>query len=237
MLDRHISSGAQISMITKKEQITGHDDAKDLVVRCDYNGRVVDVLMHYGIPGVESCSIGMYIMKRTFLLELLHEANSYNLVDFEREIIQAKCGLLHIGNLDFEGQILRIDSVSRYFSANMALLDPKVREEMFFRRGVIYTKIRDEVPTRYEKGCCLKNSLIADGCEIRGEVENSVLFRGVKVGRGAKIKNCILMQDTNIGENVQLDYTICDKNVTVQSGRVLMGAPAHQIIIGKGKVV
>ncbi|MBE7035923.1 MAG: glucose-1-phosphate adenylyltransferase subunit GlgD [Ruminococcaceae bacterium] len=237
LLKLHVKSGAQISMITKKEKITGHDDVKDMVVRSDFDGRVVDVLMHYGIPGVENCGIGMYILKREFLLELLHEANSYNLVDFEREILQAKCNLLNIHNLEFQGNILRIDNVARYFEANMALLDKSVREEMFFRCGPIYTKIRDEVPTRYTQGCCLKNSLIADGCEIEGEVENSILFRGVKVGKGAKIRNCILMQDTIIEENVELDYTICDKDVTIQAGRVMMGAPAHQIIIGKGKVV
>ncbi|MGN1059500.1 MAG: sugar phosphate nucleotidyltransferase, partial [Clostridia bacterium] len=66
MLKQHIDSGAQISMITKREQITGHDDARDLVVRCDLHGKVVDVLMHYGVPGVASCGIGMYIMKRAF---------------------------------------------------------------------------------------------------------------------------------------------------------------------------
>ena len=210
MLKRHISSGRQISVITKREEITGPADTKDVVVRSDFGGRVAEVLMHYSVPGTESCGIGMYIMKRTFLLELLYEANSYNLVDFEREILQAKCGLLDIGNLDFEGRILRIDGVLRYFEANLALLNPLVREEMFFRSGAIYTKVRDEVPTRYAEGSSLANCLIADGCEIAGRVENSILFRGVKIGRGAVIRNCILMQDTNIGENVELDYTICD---------------------------
>ncbi len=237
LLKQHMKAGAQISIVTKKEKITGQDDAKDLVVRSDYNGRVADVLMHYGIPGVESCSMGMYILKREFLLEILHEASSYNLVDFEREILQAKCKLLNICNLEFKGNLLRIDNVNRYFTANMALLNGEIREEMFFRCGPIYTKIRDEVPTRYAQGCYLTNSLIADGCDIAGHVENSILFRGVKIGRGAIVKNCILMQDTIIEDNVELNYTICDKDVTVQSGRVMIGALAHQIIIGKGKVV
>lgn len=237
MLDRHVSSGAQISIITKKEEITGQNDAKDLVVRSNLNGDVVDVLVHYRVPGVASCGIGMYIMKREFLIELLEEANSYSLLDFDKEIIQAKYSFIKMANLDFSGQILRIDGVNQYFEANMAILDPEMRNKIFFRHGLIYTKIRDEVPTRYEAGCRLKNSLIADGCEILGEVENSVLFRGVKVGRGAKIRNCILMQNTSIEDDVELDYVISDKDVTVTRGRLLMGAPAHQLIITKGKVV
>lgn len=237
MLRRHKESGAEISVITKREAITGQEDMRDLVVRSDMNGRIVDVLMHYGVPGVVSSGIGMYIMKRRFLLDLLSEAHSYNLVDFEREIIQARYQYLPMANLEFDGQILRVDNVNHYFAANMALLDQSVRDEIFCRHGAIYTKIRDEVPTRYVRGCQLKNSLIADGCEIRGTVENSILFRGVTVGEGAVVKNCILMQNTEIGDKVELNYTICDKDVTVTAGRLLMGAPAHQIIISKGKVV
>ncbi|MBR7163948.1 MAG: glucose-1-phosphate adenylyltransferase subunit GlgD [Clostridia bacterium] len=237
MIRRHIESGAEISMITKREEITGLGDSCDVVVRSDSAGRVKDVLMHYSVPGIENAAIGMYIMKRTFLIELLKESHSYNLVDFERDIIQSKCAYLHITELPFDGRILRIDSLGKYFSANMALLDASVRNEIFSRHGLVYTKIRDEVPTHYGSGCRLKNSLIADGCRIFGEVENSILFRGVTVAKGAKIKNCIIMQDTKIDENVELDYTICDKDVTITRDRVLMGVPAHQIVITKGKVV
>lgn len=237
LLKRHIESGAQISMITKREKIENSGDLRDIVIRSDFSGRVVDVLMHYSVPGVVNAGVGMYIMKRSFLIELLQDAHSYNLVDFEQEIIQAKKSYLNIAEITFGGEILRVDSVGRYFASNMALLDQDVRNEIFSQNGPIYTKIRDEFPTHYRKGCRLKNSLIADGCIIEGEVENSILFRGVTVGAGAKIKNCILMQDTKIEDNVELEYTICDKNVTVTKGRLLMGAPAHQIIITKGKVV
>ncbi len=237
MLRRDIESGAQISMITTREEISGLGDSCDLVVRSDTSGRVKDVLMHYGIPGIENAGMGMYILKRTFLIELLRKSHSYNLVDFERDIIQGKCAYLHIAELPFDGRILRIDSLSKYFSANMALLEAPIRNEIFSRHGLVYTKIRDEVPTLYGTGCNLKNSLIADGCKIFGTVENSILFRGVTVAKGAKIRNCILMQDTTISENSELDYTICDKEVTVTRGRVLTGAPAHQIVISKGKVV
>jgi len=237
MLVRHKKSGAEISIISSKETITGRGDAQELVLRSNLNGEVVDVLMHYQIPGVASCGMGMYILKRQFLIELLEEARSYNLVDFEREIIQGKHSYIKMNNIEFAGQVLRINSVKQYFTANMALLEKNIREEIFFKNGPIYTKIRDEVPTRYEDGCMLKNSLIADGCTIAGKVENSILFRGVKVGKGATVKNCVLMQETAVSDCAELDYVIADKDVTVGQGRVLIGAPAHQIIIGKGKVV
>ncbi|MBR6729212.1 MAG: glucose-1-phosphate adenylyltransferase subunit GlgD [Clostridia bacterium] len=237
MLKRHIKSGAEISIITKKETIRGSADIKDLVIRSNMNGEVVDALIQYKIPGVADCGMGMYIMRRQFLIELLEEARSYSLIDFEREIIQAKHSYIKMANLEFAGRVLRINHVTGYFEANMALLSPEIRDEIFFKNGPVYTKIRDEVPTRYEVGSTVKNSLIADGCVILGEVENSVLFRGVKVGKGACVKNSVLMQETEIEENVVLDYVIADKDVTVSKDRLLMGAPEHQIIIGKGKRV
>ncbi len=237
MLAQHKASGAEISVISKKEEITGLNDRRDLVLTCDDSGRVVDVLMHYAVPGTVRAGMGMYLMKRSFLIALLKESHSYNLVDFEREILQAKHKFLHINNLDFGGRILRISDIGSYFSSNMSLLDPEIRSEIFSSESPVHTKILDEVPTRYEKGATIKNCLIADGCKIFGEVENSILFRGVTVLKGSKIKNCILMQDTKIEENVELEYTICDKDVTVCRGRMLSGAPAHQIIITKGKVV
>lgn len=237
LLKRHIESGAEISIITSRESISGPEDAKDLVIRSNKSGEVIDVLVHYKNPGVADCGMGMYIMKRQFLIELLEEARSYSLVDFEREIIQAKRSYIKMGKLEFTGRVLRIDSVGRYFAANMALLEPAVREEIFFKNGPIYTKIRDEVPTRYEAESLVKNSLIADGCVIEGEVENSILFRGVKVSKGAKIKSCVLMQETTVGEHAELEYVIADKDAAISQGRLLMGAPAHQIIIGKGKSV
>ncbi len=237
MLKRHKESGADISVITKKEEITGPGDGRDLVIRSDFSGRVADVLMYYTVPGTVRSGMGMYLMKRRFLIELLHESHSYNLVDFEREIIQSRHKILHINSLDFEGLMLRIDSIGSYFSTNMSLLEENVRKEIFSPDNPIFTKVLDEVPSHYGEDAVIKNSLIADGCHIEGEVENSILFRGVSVGKGSKIKNCILMQDTAINEQVELEYTICDKDVTVTRDRMLSGAPAHQIIITKGKVI
>ena len=135
------------------------------------------------------------------------------------------------------GVVLRIDNTQRYFEANMALLEKKTRDAIFNDNGFVYTKIRDEVPTYYGEGSSVQNSLIADGCRIDGTVENCILFRGVTVAAGAVVKNSILMQDTHVGREVELDYIIADKEVEVTEGRMLMGAPRHQMIISKGKVV
>jgi len=144
---------------------------------------------------------------------------------------------MKIMSYNFGGTIFRIDKITKYFEANMALLNREVRRELFSKYGNIYTKVRDEVPTRYKKGSLVSNSFIADGCMIEGKVENCVVFRGVTIGKGASIKNSVLMQGTTIGDGVELDYVICDKDVTVTDGRIMMGAERHQLIITKGKTV
>ncbi len=237
ILSYHIKNNADITIITHKEQIENKTDVKGVVVKADTGGRVIDVMVNFNQPGISLCGLGMYVLKRERLIEILDEATSYNQIDFERDIIQGKHKLMKIMNYEHEGNTLRIDSVQRYFEANMALLDKETRDEIFYENGYVYTKIRDEVPTNYGTGCKIKNSLIADGCKICGTVENCILFRGVTVAEGAVVKNSILMQDTQIGKNVKMEYIIADKEVKISDDRLLMGAPQHQMIISKGKIV
>ena len=237
VLDFHIEKEADITVVINKEEIKDRTDYKPLCVKTDETDRVTDVLVNFDIPGIVKSGMGMYVLKRAFLIALLKEASSYNLQDFDRDIIQAKYKHLKVMAFNCKSKTFRIDKQSKYFEANMALLDKEVRKELFSKYGNIYTKVRDEVPAIYKKGSMVLNSLVADGCEIYGSVENCVLFRGVVVGKGAKIKNSILMQDTHIGEGVCLDYVICDKEVSITDGKVMMGAERHQVVIPKGKIV
>lgn len=97
--------------------------------------------------------------------------------------------------------------------------------------------MRDEAPVRYAMDCKVKHSLLADGCIIEGEVENCVLFRGVKISKGAVVKNCVLMQGTIIEPNVHIEYVTTDKNVTVTDGKHLEGTDSFPVYIEKGTVV
>ena len=110
--------------------------------------------------------------------------------------------------------------MNSYFDENMKLLDDENLDALF-SPSPIYTKIRDDTPTRYINGSRANNIMAADGCVIEGEAENSILFRGVKIVKGARVKNCVLMQDTVIEEGADLEYVITDKNVTVTADKEL----------------
>jgi len=127
-------------------------------------------------------------------------------------------------------KIARICDMKSYFDENMKLLDNDNLDALF-NPSPIYTKIRDDNPTRYIGRSRVKNSMVADGCVIEGEIENCVLFRGVKVGRGSVVKNCILMQDTTIMNNVEMEYVITDKEVTISTGKELKGNDTFPVFI------
>ena len=122
--------------------------------------------------------------------------------------------------------------MNSYFEENMRLLKEE-NINALFSGNQIYTKIRDDNPTRYINGAKAKNVMVADGCVIEGEVENSVLFRGVKIGKGAKVKNCVLMQDTVVGEGCNLEYVITDKNVTISADKEIKGTNTFPVYAAK----
>ena len=135
----------------------------------------------------------------------------------------------------FDGFYASIGSLASYFSISMQLLSPEVRAGLFgIKHRPIMTKVRNSPPAKYTDGAVVTNSLIADGCVIEGEVRDSILFRGVKVGKGTVVKNCILLQDTYVGENCTLGCVITDKNVVIRDNRTLSGHETMPFFIEKG---
>ena len=119
----------------------------------------------------------------------------------------------------------------------MELLNPEVRTDLFAPGRPVRTKDRSDPSTYYGPGSRAVNSLVADGCIIEGEVENCVLFRGVKVSKGAKVKNCVLMQGTTVEPGVTLDYIVTDKNVTITADKHLRGNESFPVYVEKNTVV
>jgi glucose-1-phosphate adenylyltransferase len=173
-------------------------------------------------------------MKKDFLINIVSDLTARGQVSFEHDVLQAKCGELNIMAYEYKNYFSKITSVNSYFKANMELLDPEKAAKLYLPKRPIYTKVSDNAPAKYDLNCVVKNSLIADGCIIEGEVENSVIFRGVKIGKGAKVKNCILMQGTVIGDKAECNYIITDKDVNVGANRLLNSSPAHPMYVGKG---
>jgi glucose-1-phosphate adenylyltransferase len=132
--------------------------------------------------------------------------------------------------------VLSVDSIQSYYEASMMILQPSVWENIFLPEQPIYTKVKDEPPTRYLKGSSVKHSMVANGCIIDGTIENSIISRGVKIGKGAIIKNSIIMQKCTIGENCVIDSAVLDKDVKIEQGIRIVGTRKNLHVIRKGTV-
>ena len=240
MIRQHIESGADITMMYRKYNPTEVDFSASsgnvhafMDVAAD--GTVKDLEVNPNAASFDNLFLEVFIVKRTLLIHLVDQAISHGAKALCQDVLRAYIlsGALKIMGYEMKGYCRRIETIKSYFNFNLDLLNYDVRKELFSSKP-IYTKTRDEVPAVYRAGAQVRNSLVADGCIIEGEVENCILFRGVHVGRGAKLKNCVIMQDSYVEEFVELENVILDKAVTVRSHGRMIGERQYPIVIGKG---
>lgn len=233
----HIESGADITAVAHTGVYSSDDIKTSTVFNVDADKNVTSVLINPDISGTCTTSLNVFVMSMGFLIETVNDAMARGNVSFERNILQEKCRELKIKIYEYDNYFSKLNSPESYFKSNMALLEPENARKLFVPKRSIYTKVSDNAPVKYDLDSKVSNSLIADGCIIEGEVENSVLFRGVKVGKGAKVKNCILMQGTVVGDNAELSYLITDKNVSICENHILTSSPQYPMYVGKGASV
>ncbi len=242
LLDTHIASGADATIAYTKEElpesIMKSDDLnKGMYFTLDLEGdRINKIHINPQDTGEKNFSMNVYVFEREFLIELISEAFKNGGVYLERDVLVPQLGDLDVRGYEYKEYAARIGSLKEYFDENMRLLKDQNLEALF-DKNPIYTKIRDDNPTRYVNGASAKNVMVADGCVIEGEVENCILFRGVKIGKGAKVKNCILMQDTVIEAGADTEYVITDKKVKISEGKKLTGTNTFPVFIAKKQVV
>lgn len=237
VLRRHRETGADLTVVTRRVPKEEPLSREDWVIRSEADGRIVDAVSCVSEVSAEEISTNIMVVNRSFLLEAIRDASAHGYTDFYRDILVKNAQKAKFLRYLYEGVYLRISSLASYYQASMQLLEPQVRDGLFRRDHPIFTKLRNSAPTRYTKDASVSNSYVADGCIIEGQVENSILFRGVKIGRGTTVKNSILLQDTVTGENVALRCVITDKNVTVRDGRSLAGHETMPFFLPKGSMV
>lgn len=183
----------------------------------------------------DNFSIGVTIIGKELLLKLIKEAEDDGLMNFTADVIMQKTAELKIYGYKHNGYVGVMDNTATYFEESMALLKTDVRNRLFDKERPIYTKVRDGMPTRYGVKANAKNCFIGDDCIIEGSVKNSILFRGVKIEKGAVVENCILMQETSVGKNAVLSHVISDKNAVISDGVVLKGTDENLCFINKNQ--
>ena len=233
IINYHESKNADITLVTKHGKVGHRSDF--MLIHSNDDGRVNEIQLspHMSEGTTSDIYVNSMVINRQFLLNTVEDTVTHGFTSFESDILVKQLNSLKIYQYDFKGYYAGIDSMEAYFKHNMELLEKDVRDELFGDRD-IYTKVRDSAPSKYGADATVKNSLISDGCVIEGVVENSILFRGVKVGKGAVVKNSIVMQDSYIGTNTSLNCVITDKNVVISDRKTLSGCNELPYFIQKG---
>ena len=236
ILDYHIRNRADITLVYKKKvpDVSSEEASTTFTL---FENRITSISRGDDTDGEEAnVFTNVFIMKKSLLLSIVIDSISRGKRHFMTDIIANNLKSMRIYGYEHKGFFAGITSFQAYYDSSMALLKPENRAELFGDRSV-FTKVRDSAPTKYGYNPTVRNSLIADGCTVEGKVENSIIFRGVKVGKGAIVRNSIIMQNTVIGEGATLNCIIADKNVSIKDRRVLSGAEDHPFYIGKGIMV
>ncbi|MDO4562459.1 MAG: glucose-1-phosphate adenylyltransferase subunit GlgD [Clostridia bacterium] len=236
-LEAHKASGADITVIYTNLAENDEQLSRSTTYCIDDSGRVKNIYHNQPNPKYTAAGMDMYIIERALLQSLIEEAYAKGSHDFITDILAANMNYYNIYAYRYDGFVSKVDSIRTYYNTSMNMLDTRIRHELFEGSTPIYTKVKDQVPTKYLSNAKVKNSLIADGCVIDGTVENSIIFRGVHIGKDTVVKNSIVMQTTIIQDKCDLENVVIDKECTLRSGKRLIGQPNFPFILPKRTLI
>ena len=238
VVESHIQKEADITVIYKDISGTEESDlSRYTLLELDGDKKVTDIEVEPNYPKTANASLEVFVMEKALLESIVDECSARGDVDFVKDAIIKKMGGMRIFGYEFEGNFYKIDSMKSYYQTSMEFLKEDRRKELFNRKRPIYTKTKDQSPTKYGDEADCVNSFISDGCVVEGTVINSILSRGVKIAKGAVVRNSIIMQDSVIEENVELNNVVFDKEVVITKGRKLIGQESYPLAISKGTCI
>jgi glucose-1-phosphate adenylyltransferase len=240
IINCHINAKADVTMVVKSCTQDNIANEKIDIIKSDENNQITDIYSAYPKAGesLDQC-LHVWVINKDLLIREVTNAIAHGYDSFNHDVLGKNIGRFNMQVYKHTGFSASISSFEQYFNTSMALLnDGSIRDALFgVKERPIFTKVRNSAPTKYVGNSSVSDSLIADGCIIEGEVDNCILFRGVKIGHGAVVKNSILFQDTVVSDNVYLNCVVTDKNAVIRDGRVLSGHESMPIYVEKGKMI
>ena len=233
-LKHHKESGNDITVIYKSvDEESIYNIGSFTQLKLDEDENVMNIETSLNKVKSEDISMEMYIMEKSLLEDIIYTCIGKGEYDLLRDGIINKFYKYKMGGYRFEGEFMNIDSVEAYYKNSIRLLEKDIRDDLFLSRGEIYTSVKDLAPVKYGQDANLRNSIVANGSVVDGEVEGSIIFRGVRIGKNVSVKNSIIMQGTILEEGVTLENVIVDKDCIIGKNNRLIGSPNYPVIVEK----
>ena len=225
----HMDKGMDITAVCTDKPLLGEKNR--FLVYTD--GLISQILGDRG-GGQGVAGLCVYLLSKELLLDMLDWSAATGKLHFRDGMRWYLENGRRVGAYIHKGYCAQVTTVQEFYQANMDMLDSGKRESLVPRERPIRTKERADVSTYYGEHAKVHNCMVADGCYIEGDLENCVLSRGVRIEKGVKLKNCVVMQDSVVAENAIFQYVISDKDVAVSPYTTLTGSPRLPLVIPKG---
>ena len=229
VLDYHAEKKADVTVVCKDMDL-GEEVTRFGVIRMNEESRIVDFEEKPMVTDSNTISTGIYVVRRRQLIEMLERSAVEGRYDFVTDILIRYKNMKRMYGYKMNEYWSNIATVESYFRTNMDFLKPEVRKFFFKEEPVIYSKVDDLPPAKYNPGSEVRNSLISSGCIINSKVEDSILFKKVFVGKNCTIKNSIILNDVYIGDNTHIENCIVESRGTLNANSYYCGENGIQIV-------
>ena len=229
----HEKSGSDITVLYKKTNNGKKQYVNCSTVYINEENKVLSIGKNIGTEDKLNISMEMFIMKKSTLITIVNKCIQTGYHNSIKAAIYNYVSILNVNAYEFKGYLQCVNSIQNYYKTSMDMLNAKITKELFYNKGLIYTKSKDEAPTKYFDGAKVNNSLISNGCILKGKIDKSVISRRVIVEEGAEVKNCIIFQNCEIKKGCKLTNVIIDKNTIISENTVLEGDEEFPVVIEK----
>ena len=210
------------------------------IMACDEDKKIYEFAEKPKEPKSNLASMGIYIFTWSKLKKYLEEdeANPESENDFGKNVIPA---MLQNGErmyaYAFQGYWKDVGTIESLWEANMDLLSPNSGLQLSDDSWKIYGRTTGSPPHFTSKQAKVTHTLLSEGCEIYGDVSESVLFSDVKIGKGAKVEYSILMPGAVVEEGATVRYSIVAEKAVIAKGAEVGGSPSDSDVDNWGVAV
>ena len=232
MLSEHIENNADATIAVIEVPIK--EASRFGIMNTNETGRIVEFEEKPPVPKSNLASMGIYIftwkLLRQMLVEDMEKEDSNH--DFGKDIIPSL--LNNGGNLfayKFKGYWKDVGTIDSLWEANMDLLDGNNELDLGDSSWKIYTEDVTTLPQYIGANAEIKRAYITQGCVINGEVKNSVLFTGAKVGDSAKVLDTVLMPNAIVEDGAVINRALIADGVKIGKGAVIGSSDSENILL------
>ena len=237
LIAQHIDSGADITLLYHSV-----DNAKEAYLNCNIlnlnkQRGVLSIEPNHGNAKNRNIFMDTYIMKKDLLVDLIKKARATSSAFTLTDIINELHNDLDVRGISHRGFFASITDFQSYYDANMDLINLKTAQTLFDSEWPIYTRTNDSCPTHYYGTAEIRNSVVSNGCQVEGTIENSILGRGCIIHKGAVIKNSVVLAGAEIGEGVHVENQVVDKLAKILHVKEVVSDPALPGYIKRGDII